>query len=134
MATAQTRVVGLSALTRKLKALDESAPAEVRILNREGAEIVAPIVRRLTPVGDGSVDPHPGQLAASVRAGASTRFGYVAAGSSKVRYAAVRNFGWAKHHISAALFMQRGAGIGEPAVTTRYERGLTSLIQRVGLD
>lgn len=133
MATPQTRVVGLSALTRKLKALDETAPAEVRVLNREGAEIVAPIVRRLTPVG-GDGDPHAGQLAGSVRAGASARYGYVAAGSAKVRYAGVRNFGWAKRHISAAMFMQRGAGIGESAVTTRYQRGLTSLIQRVGLD
>lgn len=133
MTGAQTRVSGLREVTSKLKMLDGTAPAEVKLLNRGAAELAVPVIRALVPIGNQPNDPHPGLLASSIRAGASQRSGYVAAGSAKVPYAAPRNFGWPAHHIDAALFMQRGALHAEPAITAEYARGLTSLIRRVGL-
>jgi hypothetical protein len=134
------RVEGLAALTRKLKLLDDEAPKAVRVMNKEAAALALPVARSLAPEGGGASSPtdkHPGKLRGNVRAGATQRSGYIAVGSAGVPYAGPIMFGWKARNIEAHdpdhPFLFEAVDRVAPASVVKYESGLHSLIERVGL-
>ena len=66
---------------------------DLRDINEQAAQIVAPAAKALAP-------QRSGRLAKSIRAGATQKAGVVRAGNNgKVKYAGVINYGWPKHNI-----------------------------------
>ena len=79
---------GASELARGLKKAGADMK-DLRQVNKEAAQIVVPEAKNLAPKGK------TGKLAASVRAGATQKAGVVRAGSKRVPYAGVIDYGWA---------------------------------------
>lgn len=123
---AGVRVQGLSLCLRSLKKLDDSSGKRVSALNRSTAQYVVPIAKGLAP-------RESGDLAGSVRAGATQRQGYVIAGSSLVVYAAPIHWGWPARDIPAQPFMTEALGEAEPEIVTQYAVGFIQLVTEVGL-
>ena len=87
---------GASELARGLKKAGADMK-DLRQVNKEAAQIVVPEAKSLAP-------HKSGKLAASVRAGATQKAGVVRAGSKRVPYAGVINYGWPGHNINPTHF------------------------------
>jgi hypothetical protein len=95
---------------------------DLKNVNRQAADIVAPAAKGLAP-------KRSGKLAGSVRAGATRKAGVVRAGNSgRIRYAGVINYGWPKHNIKPTLFINSAAKSTEPAWSALYSQAVDKII------
>jgi phage gpG-like protein len=88
-APVRVRVEGLRELRAALRALGPAAGRELRDGIKDAAELVALQARRDAPRGEPGRDPHPGQLAASIRAPKGAQAAVV----SRLPYAGVHEWG-----------------------------------------
>lgn len=91
---------GLSTLARTLR----KAGADMQDLKaayRQAASVAEKRTKPLTP-------RRSGKLAGTIRASATQKSGVVRAGSSRIPYAGVINYGWPGHNIKASNFMAKG--------------------------
>ena len=91
---------------------------------KEAAQIVVPEAKSLAP-------HKSGKLAASVRAGATQKAGVVRAGSKRVPYAGVINYGWPGHNIKPTHFANQAAKNTEPQWTQLYADAVQKIINRI---
>lgn len=99
---------------------------DLRAVNKQAAQIVAPETKSLAPKGK------TGRLAKSVRAGATQKAGVVRVGNKgKVKYAGVINYGWPKHNIKATYFANKAAKNTEPQWTQVYTDAVQKIINRI---
>jgi hypothetical protein len=120
-----TRVEGLSRLTRDLRAMG----VEVADLK----DVFGGLAREGADLASGFAPVRSGKLAASVRGNRSVNKAVVKAGSARVPYAAVINYGFAKRRIVASGFMQRADAVIGPEVGPRLEAEIGRLIRAKGL-
>jgi hypothetical protein len=133
------QVDGLRDLRRELRRAGDQFPRELREANLEAAQVAVPFVRRFAPVGPhqggGSVRP----IIASIRAGASQRAGYVAAGGARTPHAAVWQWGGtiprrgqtnARTRIPGRHYMDRGVEAATDEVLEVYDAALARLVRR----
>jgi len=125
------RIEGLDKLERDLKKLETGLDKELKAAGFEAAMVVARAAGPRVPVGDPNVDPHPGRLAASLRARATRKGGAVTAGGSAVPYAAPIHWGWARRGIPANKFLVHALDISRAAITEVYARRIESIKRRV---
>lgn len=126
MPSGGVRVSGLAKLTRDLIAMGvevEDLKDAMASIAREGAQIAA----AHAPVGP------TGNLRASIRGNRARSSAVVAAGRASVPYAGPINYGWAKHNISPAGFMQKTDGPWQHLALQRLEREINKQIARRGL-
>lgn len=98
---------------------------DLRDINKQAAQIVAPAAKALAP-------RRSDRLARSIRAGATQKAGVVRAGNnSKVKYAGVINYGWPKHNIKATMFANKAAKNTEPQWTQLYADAVQKIINRI---
>lgn len=130
-------VTGLSKVTRELKALEATAPKEIRQLNLQAARSALDVIRPLIPVkqADALGGQPAGALLKGVKAGATRRAGFVKMDThaAKIPHAGPIHFGWPAHNIEAQPFMYEGLGQAEAGIVDDYQRGINELIRRVGL-
>lgn len=107
------RVEGLSKVIRQLKAIEPDLVAQLKTANREIADDVVLTARTLVP-------RRSGQLAASVRAGASARTGNVKAGKRAVPWAGPIHFGWKRRNIAPQPFLYDALDERRSEVEERY--------------
>lgn len=98
---------------------------DLRDINEQAAQIVAPAAKALAP-------QRSGRLTKSIRAGATQKAGVVRAGNNgKVKYAGVINYGWPKHNIKATMFANKAAKNTEPQWTQLYADAVQKIINRI---
>ena len=115
---------GASELARGLKKAGADMK-DLRQVNKEAAQIVVPEAKNLAPKGK------TGKLAASVRAGATQQAGVVRAGSKRVPYAGVIDYGWPGHNIKPTHFANQAAKNTEPQWTQLYADAVQKIINRI---
>lgn len=119
---------GLGKLQRDLKKLETGLEVEVKAAGFEAAMMVARAAGPLVPVGNPVTDPHPGRLAASLRARATRKGGIVTAGTpSTVPYAAPIHWGWGRKNIPANKFLMRALDMNRAAITELYLRRIEAI-------
>lgn len=120
------RVEGLNALIRHLEQLG----GDVEDLKDVFAGIADKGARLAS-----SFAPHAtGRLAASVRGNRAKNKAVVTAGyASRVPYASVINYGWAKRNIAPARYMQRADDALQPIAIDDLDKGLDAAIRKRGL-
>ena len=106
---------GASELARGLKKAGADMK-DLRQVNKEAAQIVVPEAKN---------------LAASVRAGATQKAGVVRAGSKRVPYAGVIDYGWPGHNIKPTHFANQAAKNTEPQWTQLYADAVQKIINRI---
>lgn len=125
------KVEGLGKLERDLRKLETGLDIELKAAGFEAAMLVARAAGPLVPVGDPVTDPHPGRLAASLRAKATRKGGMVTAGTTQsVPYAAPIHWGWARRNIRASKFLVRALDMKRPAITAIYLRRIEDIKRR----
>lgn len=134
MATFGVNIHGDARLRRTMK----KAGGDIKVLtgmNRKAASIVAGAARGGAPVGTKTGKSRkryrPGKLAASVRAGATTRAGVIRAGGARVPYANVIHWGWPKRNIAADHFISDAAIRTEPVWVKDYEDHMKRVVRSV---
>lgn len=119
------RVEGLNRLVREMSALGVDITDLKGLfgdLAAKGARLAASFAPRRS-----------GALAASVRGNKAKNKAVVKAGSAKVRYAPVQNYGWPRRGVKASLFMQRADDVLTPEALRGLDSELTRLIAARGL-
>lgn len=124
MAGESIRVVGLAKFIRATRDIDPAVKDEVKALNRWGAEQVVPVAQGLVPRRDGD-------LAGSIRAGATQRSGVVRAGKAAVPYAGPIHFGWPARNIRPQPFLWDALDQRRDAIFREYEQRLNRVVDRV---
>lgn len=115
---------GAGQLARSLKQAGDDLK-DLKAVNREAASIVADEAKETAPHATG-------QLARTVRAGATQKAGVVRAGNNgKVPYAGVINYGWPGHNIKATHFANKAAKATEPEWTALYSQAVEKIINRI---
>lgn len=125
MAGGGVQVTGLTELLRALKALGldvEDLKDAFSAISREAADRAA----KHAPRGSG-------RLAASIRGNRAQSKAVVLAGSARVPYARVINYGWAGHNITANPFMQRADAEMQDRAIDMLEEGIDQAIRKRGL-
>lgn len=102
----------------------EGGLVDLRKANAEAATVAA-------RAGAGEAPRRSGQLAASIRPGATQSAAIVRAGSARVPYAGVIEYGWAARHIAPHPFLRTGAEHTQTAWLAVYRRAIDRLILRV---
>lgn len=97
---------------------------DLRAVNKQAAQVVVPAAK-------GTAPRRSGRLANSVRAGATQKAGVVRAGSKRVPYAGVINYGWARRHIKPTRFMNKAAKSTEPEWAKVYQDAVQKIIDRI---
>lgn len=111
----------------------------VRALERYGADVadlkgVMQRVGELVAVEIRHLAPHrSGRLARSVRPSKAKSKAIVRAGSARVDYAAVQNYGWPGHNIEPKHFMERGLESKQADALRELADGLNEIAARHGL-
>lgn len=121
----KVEITGLRRTVRELRELDDGIGAEIKILGRKAAEVVAGDARRRAPKGD------TGKLERSIRVGVTFTAASVKAGGKAVPYAAPIHWGWARHNISPQLFMYEALDARREEVFAMYDKGITEMVERV---
>lgn len=119
------RIEGLNALIRDLKAVGldiEDLKDAFSAISREAAARAAKHAPRSS-----------GALAASIRGNRAQSKAVVLAGSARVPYARVINYGWPGHNITANPFMQRADAEMRDRAVDMLEEGISTAIQKRGL-
>lgn len=120
------RVDGLNAVVRGLLAVG----LEVEDLKDSFSDIASFGAR----LAAGYAPKRSGRLAGDVRGNRARSKAVIAAGRVSVPYAGPINYGWAKHNISPAGFMQKADKQLQPWSLRRLERDINSKIRRKGLS
>lgn len=123
MSRPAVEVVGLARLARTMKRAGAEI-TELKDLNRQAAEAVAPTARSSAPVV-------AGRLVSTVRVGATQRAGIVRAGRASVPYAGPIHYGWPARNITAQPFIADAAQQTEPAWTEIYLAGIKKIIGKI---
>lgn len=123
--TSGFRVDGLSAVTRAL--LDIGV--EVTDLKGAFSSIADEGARQAARFAP----KRSGRLAADIRGNRARSKAVVTAGRVSVPYAGPINYGWARHGIEAAGFMQKADQAMQPFALKRLEEEINRSIQRRGL-
>jgi hypothetical protein len=117
------QVEGLNQLLRALEQLDDLAKDDLKSLGLRAAEPVLTAARETVPVLTGA-------LSSSIRSVRSARGVKIRAGSSRVPYAKVIHFGWARRNIKPNKFLFRAVDRSVDEVTTIYETGVIEIWNR----
>lgn len=72
-----------------------------------------------------------GDLKRTIRASATQKSGVVRAGTKKVVYAGVINYGWPKRNIKAQNFMQNGLAMSEAEVISLYAQAIDDALKSI---
>lgn len=72
-----------------------------------------------------------GTLKRTLRASATQKSGVVRAGTKKVVYAGVINYGWPKHNIKAQNFMQTGLSMSEAEIISLYAQAMDDALKTI---
>lgn len=121
----QLTIRGVKEVTRDLSRLGVEAGDLKDTMQRVGT-IVADEVRELVPT-------RTGRLARSVRASRTKSRAIIRAGSARVPYAGVQNYG-GYHGIEGHHFMEDGLEAKQPAAMTEFDKGMRELIHKYGFD
>lgn len=118
------QVTGLKELVAECKAVSKALPKELAAINKDAAAALVPIARGLCP--------HvTGDLASSIRAGATARSGTIKAGGTKgVLYAPPIHWGWPSRNISPQPFLMEALQGNVLAISERYEKNLQTFLDR----
>ena len=119
------QVTGLTQLLRALKALGldvDDLKDAFSAISREAADRAAKHAPRRS-----------GRLAASIRGNRAQSKAVVLAGSARVPYARVINYGWPSRGIAARSFMQRADADMQDRAIDMLEEGIDQAIKRRGL-
>lgn len=116
-------VVGLSRLARTMKRASVDI-SELKDLNRQAADAVAPVARSTAP-------RRTGRLAGDVRTAGTQRAGIVRVGRGSVPYAGPIHWGWPRRGISPNPFAADAAASTEPAWTEIYLAGVERIIGKI---
>lgn len=117
---------GLRKVNRAIKNLGVESKDLSAAMQRVGS-ILVPEVRELAPTLTGALDR-------SVKASRSQNRIVVQAGSKKVPYVGVQNFGWPGHNIEGKHFMENAVKDKHDAVIAAIEDELNKLIDEAGLS
>lgn len=120
---AAIEVKGAGRLARALKKAGDDL-SDLKATNKQAAQIVAQAAR-------GTVPRRTGRLAGSIRAGATQKAGVMRAGSKRLPYAGVINYGWPKHHIKPTYFANQAAKQTEPQWSALYQQAVDRIINRI---
>ena len=118
-------VEGLSAVVRHLREIGfevEDLKDAFSSIADEGARQASRFAPRLT-----------GRLAGDIRGNRAKSKAVVTAGRASVPWAAPINYGWAKHNISPAGFMQKADQAMQPYALRRLEQELNQQITKRGM-
>lgn len=116
------RVTGLNSLVRNLHKMGvslEDLREAFGKLAADAADLAADLAPRRT-----------GRLAASIRGSRARNYAAVTAGSKRVSYAGVINYGWPKRNIEASRFMQRADMLMRPRATAEIQAAINRLIRQ----
>lgn len=120
------RVEGLRQLVRELETLGVEVgdlKDAFAAIARKGADLAASFAPQRT-----------GRLRASIRGNRAKNKAVVRAGSARlVPYAGVINYGWRRHRIKPANFMQRADEAMRPTAAAELESAINRLISEKGL-
>lgn len=125
MASGGVRVVGLKETVRSLQAFG----AEVDDLK----DVFQPIATRAAEFASGQVDSETGSLAGTVRGNRAKGRAVVTAGTARVKWAGVQNYGWPARNIPAQDFFGATDRHMEPVALGLFQAGVDQLITRKGL-
>ena len=117
------RVENLREVQAALKGIDRSLGRQLTAVNRDAARLVAVEAERSAP-------RRTGRLGSSIRATAQQRAGQVRAGTVKVPYAGVIEFGWPAHNIAAQPFLFPSLEAKREDVIDLYDRLIRELVDR----
>ncbi|MFJ2144157.1 hypothetical protein ACIOJF_02505 [Glutamicibacter sp. NPDC087831] len=120
---AQLYIVGGARLRRTFKQAGGNMK-DLKALNREAAGIVADASKPLAPVDSG-------KLKRSIRPYATTRAGVVRAGSKRLPYGGVANYGWPAHNREATHFINEAAQLTEHTWVNLYWSKLNKELSKV---
>lgn len=125
MSEGGVRVTGLKETVRKL----ESLGVEVTDIK----DVMAAIARQGATLAESYAPHDSGRLEASIKGNRAKGKATVKAGSRRVPYAGVINYGWPRRGITADGFMQRTDEELAPKAVALLTDGLTDLIAAQGL-
>ena len=117
---ATLRIEGLDDLRRRLRHYPPELRKELRKMNKAAATLVVPAAQAWARHESGA-------MAASVKAAADQRAGYVQAGRSGLPYVGVQHFGWPAHGIEPNPFLYEALDERQGAVLDAYERAVAIL-------
>lgn len=121
---AQLKVTGLRETIKKMEKLGVSVADLKGVMNKVGT-IVADEAESLAPKKSGA-------LAGSIRANKAKNKAIVKAGSARVPYAGVQNFG-GYHGIEGSHFMERALAAKQGAAINEFQSGIARVIHESGL-
>lgn len=78
-----------------------------------------------------TVPVRSGTLKRSIRSSATQKAGVVRAGSGKVPYAGVINYGWPRHNIKSTHFLERGLEMSEGEVVALYAQAIDDALDSI---
>lgn len=125
MAVDPIRITGLVELQRALKAADGESQKQLRVVLNEAAEVVAAEARKHVPVRTGAARK-------SYRAQSGQRDAKVIAGTTKVNYVRVLEFGGRAPR--EGRYLLPAWNKKRAAVTTMLEESLVALARNAGFD
>lgn len=117
-------VRGGANLRRTLKAASADLLNDLKQTHKDVASVVTPVARSRAPKSSG-------RLSATVRAGATQRAAIVRAGSGRVPYAGVQEWGWARRNIRSQPFLSPAARQTESAWKLLYEKRVNEILSHV---
>ncbi len=120
------RVEGLNRLVREMTALGVEV-ADLKAVFGKVSDQGAALARGFAP-------KRTGKLAASIKGAKRKNSAIVRAGSRRVPYASVINYGWPERNIRPARFLQRADEQLQPTVAKEIDAELSRLIRERGLD
>lgn len=121
-----TKVEGADRLKRTLLAAGDDL-ADLRRVNREAGDLVASGARGDVPVRSGA-------LLGTIRSSGTERQGTASAGSAKVPYAGVIEFGWPARGIEAQPSLTGSLEANEEQLADLYQRETDRVLQQVKGD
>ena len=129
MSGAAIEVIGLARLRTSMKraGLDLN---DLKSLNRQAAEAVAPTARSMTPVGPDV----KGHIVSSVRVGATASAGVLRAGTGRggrFPYGGPLHWGWPSRGIKAQPWLANAAKATEGRWTDVYQNGDEDIIGKI---
>lgn len=129
------KVEGAARLRKTLRAAGADMK-DLSRLNKEAANIVLPVAKGMTPTGN----PSGGNIASTVRAGATQKAGIIRAGNARMPYAGVIHFGTPNGYrnvtgrfvpIQTQPWISQAAKDTEPQWVDNYFEGLMKVINKI---
>lgn len=117
-------VKGGANLRRTLKNAGDDLLNDLKQTHKDVASLVTPAARARAP-------KRSGKLAASVRPGATKSAAIIRAGSGRVPYAGVQEWGWGRRHIASQPFMSPAARQTESAWKALYTERVNEILSKV---